>query len=64
MTVIGYARVSTTDQDLSLQEAALKAWGCDIIHAEKRGGTQLGGCAPSSPSSAPAGLGWKAPYAT
>jgi DNA invertase Pin-like site-specific DNA recombinase len=24
MTVIGYARVSTTDQDLSIQEAALK----------------------------------------
>ncbi len=25
MTTIGYARVSTTDQDLSIQEAALKA---------------------------------------
>ena len=25
MTVIGYARVSTTDQDLSIQKAALKA---------------------------------------
>ena len=27
MTTIGYARVSTTDQDLSIQEAALKAAG-------------------------------------
>jgi Resolvase, N terminal domain len=28
MTVIGYARVSTTDQSLDIQEAALKAAGC------------------------------------
>jgi DNA invertase Pin-like site-specific DNA recombinase len=28
MTTIGYARVSTLDQDLSLQHAALKAAGC------------------------------------
>jgi hypothetical protein len=28
MTVIGYARVSTTDQALSIQEAALKAAWC------------------------------------
>jgi DNA invertase Pin-like site-specific DNA recombinase len=30
MTVIGYARVSTTDQDLSIQQAALKAAGCEV----------------------------------
>jgi DNA invertase Pin-like site-specific DNA recombinase len=29
MTVIGYARVSTRDQDLSIQEAALRAAGWD-----------------------------------
>jgi DNA invertase Pin-like site-specific DNA recombinase len=34
MTTIGYARVSTTDQDLSIQEAALKA-ACEVIRAEK-----------------------------
>ena len=43
MTVIGYARVSTTDQDLSIQEAALKAAGCDVIRAEKRSGTTTEG---------------------
>ena len=39
MTVIGYARVSTTDQDLSIQEAALCAAGCDVPRFEKRTGT-------------------------
>jgi DNA invertase Pin-like site-specific DNA recombinase len=43
MTVIGYARVSTTDQDLSTQEAALKAAGCQVIRAEKRSGTTTEG---------------------
>jgi DNA invertase Pin-like site-specific DNA recombinase len=43
MTVIGYARVSTTDQDLSIQKASLKGAGCDVIRAEKRSGTTTKG---------------------
>src|SRR3954470_20089943 len=43
MPIYGYARVSTTDQDLSLQRRTLKAAGCDVIRAEKASGTRRSG---------------------
>ncbi|MDO9503197.1 recombinase family protein [Falsiroseomonas sp.] len=42
-TNIGYARVSATDQNLSLQVAALTAAGCSVIRTEKRSGTTTTG---------------------
>ena len=41
MTMIGYARVSTTDQDLTIQLAALNAAGCEVIRQEKASGTTI-----------------------
>ena len=39
----GYARVSTIDQDLSIQNTALTTAGCELVRAEKVSGTSRAG---------------------
>jgi DNA invertase Pin-like site-specific DNA recombinase len=43
MTVVGYARVSTQDQDLSVQLEALRAAGASVIYREKASGKSADG---------------------
>jgi len=43
MTMYGYARVSTDDQDLTIQREALLKAGCELVREEKRSGTTLEG---------------------
>ena len=74
MALYGYARVSSTDQDLSLQEAALRVAGCPVVRAEKKTGTSWHGRAeldillqflrPGDLLSSFALTGWRAPLRT
>jgi len=43
MASYGYARVSTTDQDLSIQVEALESAGCGLIRSETASGTTTHG---------------------
>jgi DNA invertase Pin-like site-specific DNA recombinase len=41
--IFGYARVSTIDQDLTIQEDALRNAGATVIRSEKKSGTTTKG---------------------
>jgi DNA invertase Pin-like site-specific DNA recombinase len=43
MAIYGYARVSTTDQDLTIQQEELKKAGCKVVRSEKVSGTSREG---------------------
>jgi DNA invertase Pin-like site-specific DNA recombinase len=43
MATYGYARVSTLDQDLTVQRQALRAAGCSVVRAEKASGSRRDG---------------------
>ena len=42
-STIGYARVSSTGQDLAIQEEELRKAGCNTIRSEKRSATAIKG---------------------
>jgi DNA invertase Pin-like site-specific DNA recombinase len=46
MTQVGYARVSTTGQNLSVQLEKLESAGCEKVFQEKRSGVDSGRPAP------------------
>lgn len=43
MAIYGYARASTIDQDVAIQEQALHRAGCDVVRSEKASGTTRAG---------------------
>jgi DNA invertase Pin-like site-specific DNA recombinase len=43
MAIVGYARVSAADQDLTIQIEQLTAAGCERMFSEKKSGSQLDG---------------------
>jgi DNA invertase Pin-like site-specific DNA recombinase len=43
MASYGYARISTFDQDLTVQRQALRAAGCSVVRAEKASGSRRDG---------------------
>lgn len=58
--LIGYARVSTDDQDTATQVAALKAARCERIYREKAFGGTRPGCVSARSSSLPLKRGTEA----